>query len=294
VGGVGLRTWETLVAVSVACGTMIRMRYKHSCTALVFLLILVTDVGVLPAAEVKPLEHAHAHNDYEHARPLLDALEHGFTSVEADIYLVDGELLVAHNRGDVKAELTLEALYLAPLSKRVEENGGHVFKRPSRFFLLVDIKSQPQAVYAKLKEILPRYERMLTAVEGGKLREGAVTIVLTGARPEIGLADVGLRYVGLDGHVDELGSPLAAHFMPMVSGKWGDSFVWKGDGEMPAEERAKLQGMVKQAHAAGRVIRFWATPEKESVWRELRAADVDLINTDQLARLRGFLLKAEK
>ena len=34
----------------------------------------------------QPLERAHAHNDYEHARPLLDALSHGFTSVEADVW----------------------------------------------------------------------------------------------------------------------------------------------------------------------------------------------------------------
>jgi hypothetical protein len=265
------------------------MRYRQIFTVVGVWLFVLAGVGMLQAADVKPLKRAHAHNDYHHARPLLDALEYGFTSVEADIYLVGGELLVAHNRGDVKSDRTLEGLYLEPLLKRVEENGGRVFKGGPRFFLLVDIKSQPQAVYAKLKEILPKYERMLTSIEGGKLREGAVTIVLTGARPEIGLADVGLRYVGLDGHVDELGSPLAAHFMPMVSGKWGDSFAWKGDGEMPVEERAKLQGMVRQAHDAGRVLRFWATPEKESVWRELRAADVDLINTDELARLQRFL-----
>lgn len=31
------------------------------------------------AAGVQPLERAHAHNDYEHPRPLADALDHGFT-----------------------------------------------------------------------------------------------------------------------------------------------------------------------------------------------------------------------
>lgn len=41
----------------------------------------------------KPLIQAHSHNDYEHARPLFDALDLGFCNVEADIYLVDGKLL---------------------------------------------------------------------------------------------------------------------------------------------------------------------------------------------------------
>src|SRR5258708_21594779 len=71
-----------------------------------------------------PLLHAHAHNDYEHSRPLFDALERGFCSVEADIYLVDGQLLVAHDRKDVSPARTLQALYLDPLRERGRKNGG--------------------------------------------------------------------------------------------------------------------------------------------------------------------------
>ena len=64
-----------------------------------------------------PLRHAHAHNDYEHPRPLLDALDHGFTSVEADVFLVDGQLLVAHDPADLDPARTLESLYLDPLAR---------------------------------------------------------------------------------------------------------------------------------------------------------------------------------
>src|SRR5947208_14209481 len=80
------------------------------------------------ASEPTPLIHAHAHNDYEHKRPLLDALDHGFCSVEADIFLVDGKLLVAHEIGQTKPERTLQALYLDPLRERVKANGGRVVK----------------------------------------------------------------------------------------------------------------------------------------------------------------------
>src|SRR5712692_10174041 len=45
---------------------------------------------------IVPLKHAHAHNDYEHKRPLLDALDHGFCSVEADVFLDGDALLVGH------------------------------------------------------------------------------------------------------------------------------------------------------------------------------------------------------
>jgi hypothetical protein len=62
---------------------------------------------------------------------------------------------------------------------------------------------------------------------------------------------------------------------------------------MPEKDRMKLQDAVRKAHAHGRLVRFWATPEKVEIWKELRAAGVDLINTDQLPELQRFLL-AEK
>ena len=57
--------------------------------------LVVLFVWPLQGAEPVPLERAHAHNDYEHARPLLDALAHGFCSVEADVHLIERQLLVA-------------------------------------------------------------------------------------------------------------------------------------------------------------------------------------------------------
>src|SRR5207248_6446713 len=93
------------------------------------------------AAEPAPLIHAHAHNDYLHKRPLFEALERGFCSVEADIYLVDGKLLVAHERQMTRPERTLEALYLEPLRERVRKNGGRVYPHGPEFTLLIDLKT---------------------------------------------------------------------------------------------------------------------------------------------------------
>src|SRR5438477_8275309 len=85
-----------------------------------------------------PLLRAHAHNDYEHPRPLLDALDHGFCSIEADIYLVENKLLVAHDRDQAKPERTLQALYLDPLRERARKNGGRVYPNGPEMVLLVD------------------------------------------------------------------------------------------------------------------------------------------------------------
>jgi hypothetical protein len=235
-----------------------------------------------------PLINAHAHNDYEHARPLFDALDHGFTSVEADIFLVDGKLRVGHNRFALKPERTLESLYLAPLAERVHRNGGHVYPDTTRFFLLIDIKDDPRQTYPELQKLLARHADMLTTVEAGKARPGAITVVLTGNRPQIA-NDKRVRYAGLDGRLADLDSHAPAHLMPMISDNWTKQFDWNGSGPIPENERTKLREIVKKAHASGRVVRFWATPEDETVWRELRSAGVDLINTDELDRLAAFL-----
>src|SRR4051812_49632410 len=87
-----------------------------------------------------PLVHAHAHNDYEHPRPLLDALDRGFRSVEADMWLSKDALLVAHTPLGLKPERTLQRLYLDPLRERVKANGA-VYKNGPAFYLLVDVKT---------------------------------------------------------------------------------------------------------------------------------------------------------
>lgn len=85
-------------------------------------------IPAVPATEnTKALARAHAHNDYLHERPLLDALNDGFCSVEADVFLVDGKLLVGHGRAELRSQRTLETLYLDPLLIRVRENGGEAF-----------------------------------------------------------------------------------------------------------------------------------------------------------------------
>jgi hypothetical protein len=263
------------------------MRHRKPVSALLF---VGTCVASLSARSEAPLENAHAHNDYLHERPLFDALDRGFTSVEADIFLVDGKLLVGHTRDKLKLDRTLESLYLTPLARRVQENSGRVYKGGLRFYLLIDIKSNAQATYRHLEKVLARHANMLTVVgEDGKVRQAAVTAVITGARPRDKLSKASPRYAGWDGRISDLDSNAPAHLMPMISDKWTDHFNWNGDGPMPAADRVKLKEIVNKAHAANRVVRFWATPENELVWTELRSLGVDLINTDQLDRLAKFL-----
>ena len=90
-------------------------------------------IALIPACyseiEVTPLPNAHSHNDYQHERPLFEALENGFTSVEADVHLIEGELYVTHDHPETLEESkTLQTLYLTAgslASKRTDPVEGN-------------------------------------------------------------------------------------------------------------------------------------------------------------------------
>lgn len=238
-----------------------------------------------------PLPNAHAHNDYEHTRPLLDSLDHGFCSIEADIYLVDGALLVAHDRKDVKPERTLQALYLDPLHERVKANGGRVYPNGPTVQLLVDIKADGANSYAVLKEVLARYEDMFTVFDRGKTQQKAVTVVLSGAAPRDILKEEPRRLAAIDGGLADLDAPIDPSFTPLISASWAATFKWNREGAMPQDIRDKVKAATAKAHAGGAIVRFWAIPAREDVWAALLDAGVDLINADDLPRLQKFLLE---
>ncbi|WP_306215694.1 phosphatidylinositol-specific phospholipase C/glycerophosphodiester phosphodiesterase family protein [Actinoplanes sp. RD1] len=250
--------------------------------------------------DVRPLSRAHAHNDYEHERPLTDALAHGFTSVEADIYLVGGELLVAHDPEDIVPGRTLQSLYLDPLLHRVRANHGRVYRGSDLSLqLLVDIKNTGAATYTELDRVLRSYRSILTTYVRGKVRDAAVTVVVSGDRPRELMAAQRIRYAFYDGRATDLNTGAPASLVPLISDNWTTLFTWQGAGPIPAAERAKLRQFVRDAHRGGQRVRFWATPdvagpERDAVWRELVAAGVDHLNTDDLAGLEAFLRSYER
>lgn len=277
---------------------------------------LLALLGPLPIYAAEPLPRAHSHNDYEHARPLLDALDQGFCSVEADIYLVDGKLLVAHDREKVRPERTLEALYLDPLAARCQKNDGHVYpglandpklRRPLsstapdvEFTLLIDIKNEGAATYAVLRETLKRYSSILTRFTPTNTRPAAVTIILSGDRPIEMVAAESERFCAIDGRLDDLEPGSASvHLIPLISESW--QTVLEGERKQAVAE-AKSKGTfnpadfmprreIELAHAQGRRVRFWAVPSDPAMWRALKDGGVDLINADDLAGLAQFLTK---
>ncbi|MDH6583020.1 hypothetical protein M2161_002126 [Streptomyces sp. SAI-133] len=244
----------------------------------------------------RPLWRAHAHNDYEHPRPLLDALDHRFGSVEADIFLVGDQLLIGHTVDDLDPTRTLESLYLDPLARIVRAHHGSVYRgyrHPLQ--LLVDIKTEGSSTYLELDRRLRRYRHLFTTCVHGKVVPGPVTAVISGDRAaRVPMEAQSVRRAFYDGRLADLGTAAPASLIPLISDNWTLNFTWLGEGAFPDAERQKLRGIVRQAHVRGQKVRFWATPDlagpaRDALWAELLAAGVDYLNTDDLAGLETFL-----
>ena len=237
---------------------------------------------------------AHAHNDYYHDVPLYDALNCGFTSIEADLLLRGDTLYVGHDSSEITAKNTLESLYLEPLNEMVENCGGCVSPGVKTIYLLLDIKSEGDKTFAVLKPTLRRYGTMLTSWIDDKIHERAVTVILSGNRPIEMVSEERERFVALDGRLDDLENGVSSSLFPVISENWRRLFSWRGEGQIPDPERESLRKIIEKAHANGHKIRFWATDvaspsRRRLVWSELQRYGVDYINTDDLQGLQEYL-----
>lgn len=234
-----------------------------------------------------PLRRAFAHNDYLHDRPLYDALAHGFTTVEADVFLEGDELRVGHNRRDLEPGRTLSSLYLDPLADLVRAHGAIWPDRPLQ--LLVDVKSEAAPTFLALAKVLAEHTSMLASRDERGHHEGAVGVTVSGHVDLSLMAAQPVWHATVDGRPHDLSAPSLV--TTSISAKFGRHFEWDGRGRMPAAERSGLQDLVERIHASGRTARFWGT--NEGMWPELLAAGVDQIIADDLSALREFLLAEE-
>lgn len=255
------------------------------------LVLVLAVVQINCSAQSTPLPNGFAHNDYCHKRPLYEALENGFTNIEADIFLEDDNLVVAHVFPFFRGSRTLERLYLKPLLERICKNNGRVYAGYDKpVILMIDIKTGANNTYEALRPLLEKYRPMLSAYENGKVVYRAVTVVLSGHKPYRLIENEKNRLAFIDEDLHRVArDTVMNNVFTMASCKYSSLIKWNGLGVIPGVEREKLISFVAMAHKMGTKVRLWASPEKKVVWDELLSCGVDLINTDQLPTLRNYL-----
>ena len=245
------------------------------------LFVLLCSLTLLPAVA----QQIHAHNDYAKPELFLNAYKHRADFIEADVWLQDGKLVVAHDRPTAPAP-TLDSLYIQPIAQLFAQNDGKVSPdRKYTFGLMIDVKDDYEAVLPKLIDLLKTnviaFNRSANAL--------AVQVIISGNRPR---PDTFLDYpmlIQFDGRPSELYGEETLRRVALVSDSFGSYSRWNGTGDLSDQDEDKLKRVIKRAHKDGKPIRFWAIPDTPDAWKRLKKLGVDIINTDHVAEATDVL-----
>ena len=238
----------------------------------IFLLLLSVS-----ALAQSPLKKAHAHNDYEHERPFFEAFQLGFGSIEADVYAVNGELLVGHERSQLTLNRNLKDLYVDPIIRILKSNKEGNFHQ-----LLIDSKTSSDSTLPLVIALLKPHAEII--------QQKGFRIVISGNRPKPSQYIESPAWITFDGRSDERfpTNKVVLESESMI--KFG---FWNGQGPIPGLLKEKLKNYVDQVHANGRKVRLWATPDSLLGYQALLDIGVDYIGTDKLSLLADYLKFSE-
>lgn len=228
------------------------------------------------------LANAHSHNDYNRSQPFKSAYSLRFGSIEADIFLDSSrtELLVGHSREETLGNpRTLDSLYLFPLEKEIEQNGGRAYKNSKRqLILLIDLKTTARPTLDMLVRKLQHYPSII--------HSKTVKIVISGNRPAPDQYSDYPSFIWFDGRPAEHYNKVVLKKVALIS----TAYPLKGLGKsLTAEDENKIRSMIGKAHRLGKPFRFWGAPDNPETWKQMIAWKVDFINTDKVEELAEFL-----
>lgn len=251
---------------------------------------------LLFTAEVKAQQQlsfnqGHSHNDYKQNIPLLRAYYAGMGSIEADVFLRDGQLYVAHELKEINPLLTLKKQYLEPLFNLYQQNGNHPYVDPKlKLQLVIDIKEDHQHVLAQLlKDLQPYLPKV-----NWPANPDAIRIVVSGDMPVPADFKNYPDFIYFDGRPTTVYNAEELRHVAMISDALSSYTEWNGKGTPTKNDKVKLQALVDAAHKKGKPFRFWATQDSPNTWVELEKMGVDWINTDAPEKLHDFYLTKDK
>jgi len=223
----------------------------------------------------------HAHNDYQKKEPLTAALRSRVFSVEADVWLVNNDLLVAHEEAETRGAPTLDALYLQPIialfqknSKRVSEDKGYA---P---VLMIDIKRDGPRVLPRLVEELGKHPQVFDRNQNPL----AVQVVISGDRGPVDKWKEYPSFIQFDGRPYESYDSSTLAKVAFIS----DTYIrYATTDTRQTEDRIKK--LATGIHALHKYLRLWAIPDNPGNWKQLLQWGVDIINTDKVAECREQL-----
>jgi len=269
---------------------------RHIIALLVIIFFSCSSKKKLEAVIINPpISNGHAHNDYVNDRPLYEALENGFTSIEIDIHSYRGKAVVSHDEDDLASKPTIQDLYLDPLANIVEQNNGSVFLgNRVQLILMIDLKENKELLLEILTKDLVEYDHLIESSLDAHDIWKPLKVIISGDPPLIKIVQDKTGYFYLDGRMHHLDEPIDDFVIPRISMSYRDNFSWQPDGDLSDEELEKMRAMISKTHARGKKFRFWGHPQTEAFWNLLSREGVDWINVDGLSKFRIYNSKQSR
>ena len=212
------------------------------------------------------------------------AWQEQFGSIEADIWLRKGIVLVGHDTIEIKTGRTLEEYYVKPLQACVKQNNGYPYADTARKLqILIDVKEDSVEALAALIALLDKYP----ALE----HSPAIRWCISGNRPAPESYTSYPPFIVFDGILHAHYTPEALSRIAMMSDDLHYYTRWDHRNGIPDTARQSLLAAVNSAHAAHLPVRFWDAPDFPVAWAQLKALQVDYINTDHIQELAAWLRK---
>jgi alkaline phosphatase len=226
---------------------------------------------------------AHSHNDYEQNIPFLRTYYQQFGSIEADIFLRNDSIFVAHDQKYINSKNTFNALYLKPILAQIEKNKGSIYADKSLDLqLLIDLKTPGKLTIPVLIKELEPYSNIF-------FPKGPVKIVLSGDVPAPQEFDQYPAYLFFDGRPDIVYTKGQLEKIGLISQDFTKYTKWNGKGIITKNEKSAIEAVIKKVHDQNKKIRLWATPDNVNAWKMLMNMGLDYLNTDKVEELGPYL-----
>jgi len=244
------------------------------------------------SAQIKlSTNRGHSHNDYKQEIPLLTAFHAQMGSIEADVFLKDGALYVAHEASEIKPGFTLKKIYLQPLAEFFKANGNHPYPNVAlKLQLVVDVKEDYKHVLPVLLKELEAYGEVFDQQQNPQ----AIKVVISGDMPVPADFKDYDEKLSFDGRPTTVYTEAQLPRVAMISDDLKNHTPWNGKGNPTKADEAKMKALIEQAHRKGKPFRFWATQDSPNTWIVLERLGVDWINTDHPTKLKDFYLYQDK
>ena len=240
-------------------------------------LLLALALTCCGVAAAQPPVLIHSHNDYAQRVPFYQAYAQQVSSIEADVFLHDGQLLVGHDVEDLRADMTFEALYVEPIVTLFARNGGRAFRDSDQTLqLMVELKSETDPTLRAVAALLGRWPEVFDP----EVNPAAVRVAVTGRVPAPEAFDRYPRFLGFDGAWDADYTPEQLERIALISTNFRDFSQWNGKGTIIPAEKERLEQVIDRAHEQGKPVRFWNAPEGTTVYYTFYDMGIDYINTD--------------